>query len=381
MTPSASKPTVPFLLLMGDDTMSREKARSDAVSSPHTAGSEVVVEHFDPAQQSLVSFIEHIITPSLFPVVRFFLIKDAHLLKKSELGQLAEVFAYDIPDVHVILETDRTTSKKSRGQTLTEEFGKWVEAFGKRAEQRPEKFAVVEYVMPPDYQMSQWVQSRTPLLFQRNISPKDADFFIDCVGNDSSTIYSELQKLDVYLPPKKPIDRTAIDAVCGATRLMTQFELAQALGAKDFPRVLEIIDSLYRGSVFVPLYISAIFKHFWALFRVAVWAKAHQEDMNKFTASLKRFNKPVQDEIGLAIGIAAGVLTEKQRTSVYPKIVKSNLVQQSMSFTEKNYKSIFRWLGDYDVGVKTGRIGDDKTGFQLLCYKIFRAAEISDEPR
>jgi DNA polymerase III delta subunit len=226
--------------------------------------------------------------------------------------------------------------------------------------------------------MSQWVQSRTPLLFERNISPKDADFFIDCVGGDSSTIYSELQKLDVYLPPAKPIDRAAIEAVCGSTRLMTQFELAQALGTKDFPRVLEIIDSLYRGSVYLPLHISAIFKHFWALFRIAMWAKSNREDMNRFTASLKRFNKPVQDEVGLAIGIAAGLLTDKQRTSVYPKIVKSNMVQQSQAFTEKNYTSIFRWLGDYDVGIKTGRIGDDKTGFQLLCYKIFRVAEISD---
>ena len=135
----------------------------------------------------------------------------------------------------------------------------------------------------------------------------------------------------------------------------------------------------YRGSVYVPLYLAAIFKHFWALFRVAMYAETHQEEMAQFTASMKRYNKPVQDEIGLKIGVAAGLLSEKQRSSVYPKIVKSNIVQQSLSFTEEHYKKIFRWLGDYDIGIKTGRIDDDKTGFQLLCYKIFKGAEISDQ--
>jgi DNA polymerase III delta subunit len=360
------------MLLMGDDTMSREKARGDAVASLNASGSEVVVEHFDSSAQSFASYAENIITPSLFPVIRLFLIREAHLLKKNELSQLADVFSFDIPDVYVIIETDRMKSKKGRGPALPEEFGHWVEKFKKLVGERPEKFSLVEYIMPPEYQMSPWVQNRAPLLFERNISPKDADYFIECVGSDSSTIYSELQKLDVYLPPQKPIDRAAIEAVCGATRLMTQFELAQALGKKDFPRVLEIIDSLYRASVYVPLYLSAMFKHFWAMFRITMWAKQHPEEMAKFQASMKRYNKPIQDEIGLTIGIAAGLLSEKQQSSVYPKIVKSNIVQQASSFTEEQYKKIFRWLGDYDIGIKTGRVGDDKTGFQLLCYKIFR---------
>jgi DNA polymerase III delta subunit len=373
----ANKPAVTFLLLMGDDTLSREKARIDAIARASGSGSEVVVENFDPGNQAMASFTERIITPSLFPVTRFFLVREAHLLKKNDLGLCADVFPFDLPDVHVIFETEKTASKKGRGTELTEYFGNWIEAFRARAEKHPEKFSIAEYVMPPEWQMSQWVQSRTPLLLDRLISQKDAEYLIECVGGDSATIYSELQKLDVYLPPQKPIDRSAIEAVCGSTRLMTQFELAQALGMKNFPKVLEIIESLYRASVYVPLYISAIFRHFWALFRIATWAKSHRDEMAKFQASLKRYNKPVQDEIGIAIGVAAGLLTDKQKTSVFPKIVKPNLVPQALSFTEAHYKMIFQWLGDYDVGVKTGRIEDDKTGFQLLCYKIFRVAEIS----
>ena len=375
-----NKPELPtrFTLLMGDDTVSREKARNDAFSSLKTPSQEIVIERFDPASQSMASFIEHIMTPSLFPVIRFFLVPDAHLLGKSDFDQLNEVFPFDIPDQYVMIDTDRARTKKGRGLALPKDFERWIETFSAKAEEQPGKFSIVEFVMPPDYKMSQWVVTRTPLLLGRTISPKEADYLIECVGTDSSTLHSELQKLDLFLPPKAPIDRASIEAVSGSKRLMTQFELSQALGKKDFPKVLEIIDSLYTGSVYVPLYVSAIFKHFWALFRISVYAKTHPDEMRQFMASMKRFNKAVQDEIGLKIGLAAGLLSEKQRSSVYPVIVKSDVVRQSQSFIEEHYKKIFKWLGDYDIAIKTGRTGDDKTGFQVLCYKIFRVAELTD---
>jgi DNA polymerase III delta subunit len=373
-----TKPPAPFTLLMGDDTFSREKARDDAFSAFSPQSSDVAIERFDPGSQSFAAFLEHIVTPSLFSTIRFFLVREAHLLAKTDFDQLNDVFSFDIPDVYVVIETDKTRTKKGRGQAMPKELERWVETFAKKAEERPDKFSIIDFVMPPDYKMSQWLATRTPLLVGRSISQKDAEYLIECTGTDSSTLYSELQKLDLFLPPDCPIDRASIEAVSGATRLMTQFELAQSLGKKDFPKVLEIIDSLYTGSVYVPLYISAIFKHFWALFRIAIYEKAHPEDIRQFAASMKRFNKAVQDEIGHKIGMAAGLLSDKQRSSVYPVIVKSDVVQQSKSFTEDNYKKIFKWLGDYDIGIKTGRVGDDKTGFQLLCYKIFRVGELEN---
>jgi DNA polymerase III delta subunit len=93
---------------------------------------------------------------------------------------------------------------------------------------------------------------------------------------------------------------------------------------------------------------------------------------------MKRYNKEVQDEIGLAIGSAAGLLSDKQKNSVYPVIVKPALTQQAMSFTEAQYKKIFGLLRDHDIGIKTGRIDDSKIGFQLLCFKIFKVADIED---
>jgi DNA polymerase III delta subunit len=224
--------------------------------------------------------------------------------------------------------------------------------------------------------MADWLESQTPFLVNRTISKSDAGYLIDLVGNDSAVLYSELQKIDIHLPAKKRIDRAAIESVSGATRLMTQFECAQALGRKDFARVLEIIDSLYLGSVYLPLYINAIFKHFWALFRINNYALANPQELSEFQRAIKRYDKAVQNNLGLKIGVAAGLLSDAQAGGVYPIIIKSGVVQQALSFREQDYKKIFKWLGEYDIGIKTGRIDDSKIGFQLLCYKIFRAGAL-----
>ena len=367
-----------FTLLLGDDTISREKAKQNVIDSVRARAADALIERFDPEGKSLAAFAERVITPSLFQEVRVFIVRDAHLLKKDDLEVLKSLFAYDIADVHVVIEASVARSGKDRHRTGSKDFEQLIKQYESASAAAPGKFSQFEYPQPAEYKMAQWVEAQTPLLLGRGISRKDAEYLVDLVGSDGATLYSELQKIDVFLAPKKPIGREAIETVSGATRLMTQFELAQALGTKNLVKALEIIDSLYRGSVYLPLYISAIFKHFWALFRIVIFARANAEAMKKFEASMKRFDKQTQDEIGLAIGVAAGLMTEKQRGSVYPVIVKPGLVRQAGSFTEAHYKKIFPWLKEYDIGVKTGRIDDSKIGFQLLCYKIVKASDIGD---
>jgi hypothetical protein len=374
MNTAITKMPASFTLLGGNDTISREKARDNSIAAVQGAA----IERFDPEGPSFASFIENIITPSLFQTARIFLIRDAHALSREDLESLSGVLSYDIPDVYVIIETDKFRADKGKDHAFSKDFGRFVESFIEKAAEKPVKFAFAEFIMPPDYKMTDWLEAQTPLLVNRTISKIDAGYLIDLVGNDSSVLYSELQKIDIHLPPKKPVDRAAIDLVSGATRLMTQFECAQALGRKDFTRVLEIIDSLYLGSVYLPLYISAIFKHFWALFRIKNYASANPAEFSEFQRAIKRYDRPVQNELGLKIGVASGLLSEKQGSRVFPAIIKSGIVQQALSFTEQNYKKIFNWLEEYDIGIKTGRIDVSKIGFQLLCYKIYRVAEFGE---
>jgi DNA polymerase III delta subunit len=368
----------PFTVLMGDDTISREKARNEAFNAFADTHTEIVIDRFDHENQEFSSFYERIITPSLFPTIRFFHLQNAHILNKKDLALLSDVFKYDVADQYILIETERSQTKKSRDKPLPKDFLHWLENFSDLIKKQPKKFSISEFVLPPDYKMAQWLETRTPFLIGRAISKKDAEYFIDLVGADAVTLYSELQKIDIVLPPKKNIDQASIDMVSGSSRAMAPYELAQALGKKDFPKVLEIIDSLYRGSVHLPLLVSAIFKHFWGLFRIAMFAKAHPNEIKRFLDSMRHFNKSVQEEIGVMIGVSAGLMSENQKTSVYPVLVKGSLVQHSATYTEGQYKRIFKLLEKYDIGIKTGRESDAKTGLQLLCYKIYRVAELEE---
>jgi len=379
MNDAMQKIPAQFTLLMGDDTISREKMKSDIVAAVQNKFPTASFERFDPETMSFASFTEKMLSPSLFQEVRIFLLRDAHTLSRGDLDMLTEVFPYDLPDAFVVVETDRPLVKKGKDKAGPKDFLAWAETFQKHIVKKPAKFAFAEFVRTPDYKMAEWVERQTPLLLGRSIGRKDAEYLVDLVGADSGALFSELQKIDIHLPPNKPIDRGAIESISGATRLMTQFECAQALGRRDFPRVLEIIESLYLGSVYLPLYLAAIFKHFWALFRIKNYAQAHPKDIADFQNAVKRYNKAVQDDVGLKIGVAAGLLSDKQRASIYPVIVKSGVVDQALTFEYRDYKRIFAWLYDFDTGIKTGRIDDSKIGFQLLCYKIFKAREIGDD--
>jgi DNA polymerase III delta subunit len=365
-----------FLLLIGNDSISREKAKQNAVEAIRLKTENAEISRFDPDIMTFASYCESALTPSLFQTVRIFTLRDVHNLKKDDLAMLKSLFSYDIPDVYMIMESDISRVRKSKEKPGSKDFENFIDNFNRHAGENPGMFAFFEFPQPAEYKMAQWVETQTPLLLGRNISHKDAEYLVDLVGSDSASLYSELQKIDIYLPAQKPIDKNAIDTISGATRMKSQFELAQALGKRNFPKVLETIDSLYSGSVYVPLYIAAIFRHFWALFRIYIFAKENPDDVKKFEMSIKRFNKEVQETTGLKIGVAAGLLSEKQRSSVFPVLVKSDIVSQASQFTGEQYRKIFRWLGDYDIGIKTGKIDDSKTGFQLLCYRIYKVAEI-----
>jgi DNA polymerase III delta subunit len=371
--------TVPFqagfILLAGDDTILREHARTAILAAVRKSQPDAVIERHSADDGDFSSFSERIITPSFLSSMRIFLIADVHLLAEHDLDLLGGLFGYDLPDACVVMETDKVRAHGGRRQkdaALSKKYLAWLDAFEEMTQQSPKRFSIREFVAQPDYKTAEWVEAQVPILFNRRISKSNAERLVDLVGNDTMVLYSELQKIDLYLPDKALIDTAVIDTVSGATRLMSPFELAQALGKKDFDRALEIIESIYTGNVYLPLFIGAVFRHFWSMFKINEFAKVNPDTVRRFKASLKGYNRQQQEETGVAIGVAAGLFSEKQVKSVFPVLVKPGIVDQALSYESTQYRAIFTLLKEYDTGMKTGKADDSKTGFQLFCYRIIR---------
>jgi DNA polymerase III delta subunit len=218
--------------------------------------------------------------------------------------------------------------------------------------------------------MAEWVERNTRELLGRRIAKKDAERLVDLVGADAAILYSELTKVDLFLSPGEAVTSDVIDSICGAVRQSTQFELAQAIGEKNMAKTLEIIETMYTGNVYLPLFVGAVFRHFWSLFKVFQFAKANPLLLKKYRSSARQ----QQNDAALALAVGGGVLAETQAQRLYPAVIKPRLIDQAVSFTESQYKRIFSQLAEFDTGIKTGKFDDSKTGFQVFCYKIAKGA-------
>ncbi len=355
------------LVLTGNDYLGREKLRSSFLSAIFEKYGEVTEEKFDPTSEPFSSYIERAITPSLFQETRIFEIRHAQNLKKDELALFKGVLASKPDDVFFLIEFESEGRKKS---VVAE--GLDIKNFEKKDS---DYFSFRKFDRPPDYQMVQWLTEQMPLLFNRKITREGAEALTDLAGNELDKLYSELQKIDINLAEGAIIDKDTVEEIIGASREMTPFELARSLGQKDFPRTLEIIDSLFATSFYAPPVVSIIFQYFWKLMKIRIYAENNRDRANVyFKTTYKQ-----KTEAAYNIGVGAGVMNSGDSVNkAFPVMVKSGIIDDAVKYKQEHLKDIFFWLRDYDTGIKTGRVPANKENFQELCFKIVRVSEISE---
>lgn len=353
----------------GDEVVGRERAKMKLLNSIKELHGNITIENFDFDTDDISAFMESLLTPSLFQDIRVFQIHRAHLLGENEVKKLNKLLDSLPPDTYIIIEID----EEKKGKTDYKAIKKF--KIEKRCESKQSDCVFLEFPKPAEYRIGAWLVEQLPRLFNRTITKTDADFMVDLVGNDLSLLYSELQKIDTHLSAGEPVEHEIIEKIVGSSRQMTAFELAAALAERQFPRVLQIIDSLFNTSAFVPAIVSAIYRHFWALFRIRCFASANPQVVKRFQ-NAKGYNNPDQNECGFAIGRAAGLLGNGEQRKVYPVIIASGIVSQARNFTDQELKIILKWLLEFDYGVKTGKIEGTQQDLQMLCFKIDRVTEL-----
>jgi hypothetical protein len=117
-------------------------------------------------------------------------------------------------------------------------------------------------------------------------------------------------------------------------------------------------------------------KHFWALFRINRYSLENPGKLEKFIAACRNFrDRAVQDELGLEIGRAAGLLGPKDTKKVFPVIVKAGIVEQARMYTAAHLDTIMRMLLAFELDIKTGRVEPVQQVFEIFCYKIMKVGE------
>ncbi len=81
----------------------------------------------------------------------------------------------------------------------------------------------------------------------KEISSEAADVMRELVGSHLGEIYQELDKLASYTGERKEIGVDDVEAVISRVRIHTVFDLTRALGMKNCPDALRILDQMLES--------------------------------------------------------------------------------------------------------------------------------------
>jgi DNA polymerase-3 subunit delta len=101
-----------------------------------------------------------------------------------------------------------------------------------------------------------------------SIEPAALDLLVEALGADIARIAVEIEKLALYAG-KRSISSDDIEALVPDARATTIFALVNALGRRDRTRALELLDTLTREGIYLPLALTFLSTQF----RLAVAAR------------------------------------------------------------------------------------------------------------
>jgi len=354
------------MIVSGDDNFAMELSRDKYIKRIKAHHGHCTVEMFDSMNERVDEFMARAMTASLFQEIRVYCVLHAQSLPEKDLLALDKSLNYEIPDVYIFISAE-TEKKNAAAAKISKAL-----QFKKRADDV--SVSIKDCSKPPDYKVAEWIVEQVPLMFDRYIGTAEAEYLAATVEYD--LLYSELQKIDLALERGAKIDKKIIQEIVGTTKTMTVYDLARALCKRDLPATLNVLDSLFNSSASAfpaQLAVSAVFRDFWAMLKIKRYIERNPHILRQYNTRGFGKDSP-QSMAAFEIGVAAGLLSDKNRGAVFPVIIKSGIVEQAQGFSEKGLTEVIRMLQRFDVDVKTGKTETTPCNLQMLCYRIARAA-------
>lgn len=123
-----------------------------------------------------------------------------------------------------------------------------------------DKGTVVESRPLYESDVAAWLERKIKKL-GRSISPEACELLQAYVGSSLRELHNEIDKLFLYVGDKKTINVEDVTAVVGMSRSHNVFELQRAIGARDAPRSVEILERMLEAGE-NPIGIIAILMRF-----------------------------------------------------------------------------------------------------------------------
>lgn len=235
---------------------------------------------------------------------RLVVVKDAHLFTTNQVKTLISYCEKPSSSTCLIL--------------LGENLGPW-KGYRKVLEKQGR---VVLFVHPSGNLLTRYIV-RGAKQMGKEISSEAAEVVGEMVGNHLGEIYQEIDKLASYVGQRREIGVDDVDAVIARVRTHTVFDLTRAMGMKNCPDALRILDQMLESGEPHLRILTMIVRQF-----RLIW-------MAKEMRSLGARDR----DIGKALGI--------------PVFFLQGFLAQLKNFTSKDLAEGYRCLFETDIALKS----------------------------
>lgn len=125
----------------------------------------------------------------------------------------------------------------------------------------------VEFKRLREYQIPSWSSARAKSLGW-DLSPEGAKLLAGYVGASLRDVHNELEKLFIYAGVPRPLTADDVAAVVGISKEYSIYELQRAVGNRDLPRAVHILERMLDMGEAPPFIIAMLTGYFMSLWRL-----------------------------------------------------------------------------------------------------------------
>jgi DNA polymerase-3 subunit delta len=178
--------------------------------------------------------MDEALTPSLFTQNRILIVTTAEKITKARLEDLSALQEVSNSSLRIVL---ATASRKP------------MDSWGKL-------FPIIEIDALKPTDVARWLKDRYKL------APETARYLVDNIGIDLYQLNTEVQKLQTYVADARPIEVRDVDVLILRSEQFGPFELDDALIARNYKKVVQVMGSMLDEGV-DPLIVLARIVRVW----------------------------------------------------------------------------------------------------------------------
>lgn len=189
---------------------------------------------------------------SAFPMVaerRVVVVRDADHLPEKGLELLAHYADQPSPSTCLVLVAAKPDMRRKAFATI------------KRSG------TAIEFRPLYENQLPDWIERRVDRR-KGSITPEAAKLLAAYVGSSLRDIENELDKLFLFVGDRSNISEGDVAAVVGLTREYSVFELQRAIGERNLPRAVEVMEKILDANEPMPLIVSILTNYFATLWKI-----------------------------------------------------------------------------------------------------------------